>query len=195
MGGADCGGVYGHSQWGRMQQMVDNVSEKFCQLDILVCDLRICEEGMVSQIDERAWRTLFGIYTDGVRCGCQVGLPWLIDCKMGAMITVSSVQKRGDVPGAAACSAAGSAAITDTAAEAEGLALSGIQANFMVPEGIGAEMNGRRAAADFGALAKKVPLGRTGWAEEMAKTSAFGVSGEVFRIVGQVVVPGDGLII
>ncbi len=37
-------------------ELVDNVLEKFCQLDILVCAAGISHVGLISQIDEDQWR-------------------------------------------------------------------------------------------------------------------------------------------
>ena len=49
----------------QVQEMVDNVLEKFCQLDILVCNAGVSETGLLSQIDEKRWRRLFAVNVDG----------------------------------------------------------------------------------------------------------------------------------
>ena len=75
----------------QVREMVDNVLEKFCQLDILVCNAGVSETGLVSQIDEERWRRLFTVNVDGVHHCCQAVLPHMIHRKAGSIVTVSSM--------------------------------------------------------------------------------------------------------
>lgn len=179
----------------QVQNMVDNVLEKFCQLDILVCNAGISETGLISQIDERAWRTLFGVNVDGVHYCCQAVLPHFIHRKAGAVVTVSSMW--GQVGGSCevAYSATKGAVISYTKALAKELGPSGIRVNCVAPGVIDTEMNGHLDADDLKALAEETPLGRIGSAEEVAKTIAFLASEEASFLTGQVIAPNGGLVI
>ena len=73
------------------KSMVDNVLEKFCQLDILVCCSGLSHVGLVSDIDQENWRKLFGVNVDGMHYCCQAVLPHMIHRKEGCILTVSSM--------------------------------------------------------------------------------------------------------
>jgi len=179
----------------QVQTMVDNVLEKFCQLDILVCNAGISETGLVRQIDEHAWRTLFAVNVDGVHYCCQAVLPHFISRKSGSIVTVSSMW--GQVGGSCevAYSATKGAVISYTKALAKELGPSGIRVNCVSPGVIDTQMNGHLSEADLDMLAEETPLGRIGRAEEVAKTVAFLASDEASFLTGQVVAPNGGLII
>lgn len=178
----------------QVMHMVDNVLEKFCQLDILVCNAGISESGLLSQIDERGWRTLFGVNVDGTHYCCQAVLPHFIHRKAGSIVTLSSMW--GQVGGSCevAYSATKGAVIAYTKALAKELGPSGIWVNCVAPGVIDTEMNGHLSAEDLEALADETPLGRIGGAEEVAKVIAFLASEEASFLTGQVVAPNGGLI-
>ena len=73
------------------KSMVDNVLEKFCQLDILICCSGLSHVGLISDIDQENWRRLFGVNVDGMHFCCQAVLPHMIHRKEGCIITVSSM--------------------------------------------------------------------------------------------------------
>ena len=76
---------------GEVCRMVDNVLEKFCQLDILVCAAGISHGGLISQIDGKQWRRLFAVNVDGVHHCCRAVLPHMLGRKSGSIVTVSSL--------------------------------------------------------------------------------------------------------
>ena len=56
------------------QKTIDNMLEIICQLDILVCGIKLSEQNVIRQIDERVWRTLLKFSTDRTCCDFQVVL-------------------------------------------------------------------------------------------------------------------------
>lgn len=58
--------------------MVDNVSEKICQLDTLICNAGISYAGLLSDIDEELRSRLFGINGDGVYHCCRAVFPCFV---------------------------------------------------------------------------------------------------------------------
>lgn len=179
----------------QVAEMVDNVLEKFCQLDILVCNAGVSETGLISQIDERSWRTLFGVNVDGTHYCCQAVLPHFIHRKAGAIVTVSSMW--GQVGGSCevAYSATKGAVIAYTKALAKEVGPSGIRVNCVAPGVIGTEMNSRLTEEDLAALAEETPLERIGRPEEVARTIAFLAGKESSFLTGQVVAPNGGLVV
>lgn len=179
----------------QVQRMVDNVLEKFCQLDILVCNAGISKTGLVSQIDETDWRHLFAVNVDGMHFCCQAVLPHMIHRKGGSIVTLSSMW--GQVGGSceAAYSATKGAVIAYTKALAKELGPSNIRVNCVAPGVIHTEMNGELSAEDFAELAEATPLGRIGSPKEVAQTVAFLASEEAEFLTGQILSPNGGLVV
>ena len=183
------------SDRGQVQGMVDNVLEKFCQLDILVCNAGLSETGLISQIDETHWRRIFAVNVDGVHFCCQAVLPHMIHRKAGSIVTVASMW--GQVGGSCevAYSATKGAVIAYTKALSKELGPSNIRVNCVSPGVIDKEMNARLTPEDMAALADETPLGRVGTPEEAAKAIAFLASDEASFLTGQVVAPNGGLVV
>ena len=179
----------------QVQEMVDNVLEKFCQLDILICNAGVSEVGLVSEIDEVRWRRIFGVNVDGVHFCCQAVLPHMIHRKAGSIVTLSSMW--GQVGGSCevAYSATKGAVIAYTKALAKEVGPSNIRVNCVAPGVIDTEMNGRLTREDLAALADETPLCRIGTPEEVARTVAFLASEEASFLTGQTLSPNGGLVV
>lgn len=176
-------------------ELVDNVLEKFCQLDILVCATGISHVGLISQIDEDQWRRLFAVNVDGVHHCCRAVLPHMLSRKSGSIVTVASMWGQVGASCEAAYSATKGAVIAYTKALAKELGPSNIRVNCVSPGVIDTEMNAHLTQADLAALADETPLGRIGTAQEAAAAIAFLASDEASFLTGQVVSPNGGLVV
>ncbi len=183
------------SDAGQVTLMVDNVLEKFCQLDILICSAGISHLGLISQIDEDQWRRLFAINVDGVHHCCRAVLPHMLSRKSGSIVTVSSMWGQVGASCEAAYSAAKGAVIAYTKALAKELGPSSIRVNCVAPGVIDTEMNAHLSPDDLAALAGETPLGRIGTPEEAAAAIAFLASDEASFFTGQVLSPNGGLVV
>lgn len=179
----------------QVRRMVDNVLEKFSQLDILVCSAGISHVGLVSQIGEDQWRHLFAVNVDGVHYCCRAVLPYMLERKSGSIVTVSSMWGQVGASCEAAYSATKGAVIAYTKALAKELGPSNIRVNCVAPGVINTEMNAHLSTDDLAALAEETPLGRIGTPEEAAAAIAFLASDEASFITGQVIAPNGGLVI
>lgn len=180
---------------GQVQEMVDKVLEKFCQLDILTCSAGLSHVGLIRQIDESAWRRLFGVNVDGVHYCCQAVLPHMLHRKSGSIVTLSSMWGQVGASCEAAYSATKGAVIAYTKALAKELGPSGIRVNCVAPGVIDTEMNARLTDEDLAALAEETPLCRIGTPEEAAQAAAFLASDEASFVTGQVLCPNGGLVV
>ena len=176
-------------------ELVDNVLEKFCQLDTLVCAAGISHVGLISQIDEDQWRRLFAVNVDGVHHCCRAVLPHMLSRKSGSIVTVASMWGQVGASCEAAYSATKGAVIAYTKALAKELGPSNIRVNCVSPGVIDTEMNAHLTQADLAALSDETPLGRIGTAQEAAAAIAFLASDEASFLTGQVVSPNGGLVV
>jgi 3-oxoacyl-[acyl-carrier protein] reductase len=179
----------------QVHNMVDSVLDKFCQLDILVCNAGISWSGLLGDMTEEEWRKIFAVNLDGMFHCCQAVLPHFISRKAGKIVTVSSMWGQVGASCEVAYSASKAAVIGFTKALAQELAPSGITVNCVAPGVISTEMNAQYSPEDLAALAEQTPLGRLGTPEEVARAIAFLACGEGDFFTGQVLAPNGGFVL
>ena len=179
----------------QVQKTVDNVLDKFCQLDILICNAGVAQQKLFGDLTDADWRHIFAVNVDGVFHTIRAALPHFIHRKAGRIITMASMW--GQVGGSceAAYSASKAAVIGLTKALAKELGPSGITVNCLSPGVIDTEMNANLTPADLEALAEETPLGCIGRPEDVAGGAWFLASEEARFLTGQVLAPNGGLVI
>ena len=175
--------------------MVDNVLDKFCQLDILVCNAGRSWVGLLGDMTPEEWRELFAVNLDSVFYCCKAVMPHMIHRKRGKIITISSMWGQVGASCEAAYSASKAGVIGLTKALAKELGPSGITVNCVAPGVVDTEMNQNLTAEDLDALRQETPLERIGRAEDVAESVLFLASAGADFITGQVICPNGGLII
>ena len=179
----------------QVQNMVDSVLDKFCQLDILVCNAGVAWQGLLADMSLEEWRRLMATDLDGVFLCCKAVLPHFIHRKAGKIITVSSMWGQVGASCEVAYSAAKAGVIGLTKALAQEVAPSGITVNCVAPGAIETEMNAHLPAEAMQALTEQTPLGRLGTPEDVARTMLFLASEGADFMTGQVLSPNGGLVI
>ena len=176
-------------------RMVDNVLDKFCQLDILICNAGIAQQKLFGDLTDDDWRRMFAVNVDGVFHAVRAALPHFIHRKAGRIVTVSSMW--GQVGGSCevAYSAAKAAVIGLTRALAKELGPSGITVNCVSPGVISTEMNAHLDQEALAALAEETPLGAIGTPEDVAEAIWYLSSDAARFVTGQVLAPNGGLVI
>ena len=176
-------------------ELVDNVLEKFCQLDILVCCAGVAWQGLTQDMGEEEYRRVMGVDLDGTFYCCQAVLPQMIRQRSGRIVTVSSMW--GQVGGSCetAYSAAKAGVIGLTKALAKEVGPSGITVNCVAPGVIDTEMNQSLGSQTLSDLAEETPLGRLGTAEDVAAWVSCLCSPAGDFLTGQVIAPNGGLVI
>ena len=170
----------------QVQAMVDNVLDKFCQLDILVCNAGTAWNGLLCDMADQDWQALRGVDLDGVLYCCRAVYRHMVSRQSGRILTVSSMWGRSGASCEAAYSAAKAGVIGLTKALAQELGPSGITVNCVAPGVIGTEMNQNLSAQDLQGLAEETPLGRLGTPKEVAQALVFLASPQAGFITGQV---------
>ena len=179
----------------QVQAMVDNVLDKFCQLDILVCNAGRSWVGLLGDMTVAEWRELLSVNLDSVFYCCKAVLPHMIHRKKGKIITVSSMWGQVGASCEAAYSASKAGVIGLTKALAKELGPSGIAVNCVAPGVIDTEMNKNLTDEDLDALREETPLERIGKAEDVAESVLVLASEGADFITGKVLCPNGGLII
>ena len=179
----------------QVRKMVDNVLDKFCQLDILVCNAGRSWVGLLGDMTPEEWRELFAVNLDSVFYCCKAVMPHMIHRKRGKIITISSMWGQVGASLEAAYSASKAGVIGLTKALAKELGPSGITVNCVAPGVVDTEMNQNLTAEDLDALRQETPLERIGRAEDVAESVLFLASEGADFITGQVICPNGGLII
>lgn len=179
----------------QVKKMVDNVLEKFCQLDILICNAGIAQQKLFGDLTDQDWRRMFAVNVDGMFYTIRAALPHFIHRKKGCILTLSSMW--GQVGGSCevAYSAAKAAVIGMTKALAKELGPSGITVNCVSPGVIRTEMNANLGPEDLAALAEETPLGTIGEPEDVAEALWYLASPAAKFVTGQVLAPNGGLIV
>ena len=179
----------------QVQKTVDNVLDKFCQLDILICNAGVAQQKLFGDLTDADWRYIFAVNVDGVFHTIRAALPHFIHRKAGRIITMASMWGQVGASCEAAYSASKAAVIGLTKALAKELGPSGITVNCLSPGVIDTEMNANLTPADLEALAEETPLGCIGRPEDVAGGAWFLASEEARFLTGQVLAPNGGLVI
>lgn len=179
----------------RVRAMVDSVLEKFCQLDILVCNAGVAWQGLTQDMTWEEYRRVMAVDLDGAFYCCQAVLPHMIHRKKGKIILLSSMWGQAGGSCETAYSAAKAGVIGLTKALAKEVAPSGITVNCVAPGVVDTDMVQPLGPQALAELAEETPLGRLGTAEDVAGCVSFLCSPAGDFLTGQVLAPNGGLVI
>ncbi len=178
-----------------VQKAVDNVLDKFCQLDILVCNAGVAWTGLLQDMTDEDWRRVMAADLDGVFYCCRAALPSMIRRKQGQIVTISSMWGLRGASCEVAYSAAKAGVIGLTKALAKEVGPSGVRVNCVAPGVIDTDMNQRLEPQDFAALSEDTPLGRIGTPEDVAGAVSWLCSDAAGFVTGQVLSVDGGFAI
>lgn len=172
------------SEWVDFMQ---NVQGAFGKLDILVNNAGISGSKFEDPFDDEGWRLLMSINVDGVFLGMKHAIPAMVETGGGAIVNLSSISgNTGQSNIHHGYNASKGAVRTITKSAAVRHAPEGIRVNSVHP-GLMPPMRTSGATADpviRAKMLKRVPMGRNGRADEVAKACLFLASDDASYITG-----------
>ena len=187
--------VTSHSE---VENAVSGVVNRYGQLDILVNNAGVTKDSLIYKMTDEDWRTVMNVHLTGTFFCSRAAQKYMVENNYGRIINVSSTSalgNRGQANYAAA--KAGIQGFTKTLAVE--LGRYSITANAVAPGFIETEMTRDTAARlgvdfdDFVAQrVQSIPVGRSGWPEDVAAAILYFASEEASFVSGQVLYVAGG---
>ena len=162
-------------------------------VDVLVNNAAVLRDQLFPMLSPPEWDDVLAVNLTGAYHCCHAALRFMLRRQRGAIVNVSSIAALRASPGQANYAAAKGGVLSLTTTLAAELAPRGIRVNAVVPgiltTGMGERLD-RRVVEERRA---RIPLGRFGDGDEVARAVLFLASDDASYIVGQSLVVDGGL--
>lgn len=181
------------SQESSVDAMMQACVERFGKVDILVNNAGIYPTSPVEDMAEAEWDRVIGTNLVGTFLCSRAAAPHLLAQKRGRIISITSGRGLQGAKNGAHYAATKAGIIGFTKSLALELAPSGITVNCICP-GVSdtAQPRGHSTEEELYARAAKIPLGRIGQPEDIAKAAVFLASDRAGFITGQTLLVNGG---
>lgn len=178
-------------------EIVDKVYEKHGKVDVLINNAGITRDALLVRMKEEDWNAVIDVNLKGVFNMTQAVAKIMMKQGKGSIVNTSSIVGVYGNIGQTNYSATKAGVIGMTKTWAKELARKGVQirVNAVAPGFIKTPMTEKVPEKILQALNEKIPLGRMGEPEEVAKLYLFLASDDSSYITGQVIGIDGGLVI
>lgn len=176
---------------------VSNLAKKLLSLyqriDILVNNAGVTADALLLRMNEEQWNQVIQTNLTGVFYCTKVMAKQMLKQRWGRIISISSVAGVMGNPGQANYAASKAGIVGFTKSVARELASRGITANVVAPGLIITDMTENLSESDRVKLLERIPLGKFGSAEDVARAVVFLASEGASYITGQVIHVDGGM--
>jgi 3-oxoacyl-[acyl-carrier protein] reductase len=172
---------------------VAEVMERFGRLDVVVNNAGITRDQLILRMKPEDFDAVIATNLRGVWNVCRAALRPMVRARSGRIINLSSVVAQMGNPGQTnyAASKGGIEALTRSLAQEVGSR--SITVNAVAPGFIETDMTEELGEKVVAALRERIPLGRLGSIEDVARTVRFLASEDAAYITGQIIHVNGGL--
>jgi 3-oxoacyl-[acyl-carrier protein] reductase len=173
---------------------LDEVDRAFATIgraDVLVNNAGVSRDAPAAMSDPAEWREVLSVNLDGAMACIRAALPQMLYAKKGAIVNVASATALRANPGQSSYAASKGGLLALTRTLAAELSPKGIRVNAVVPGLVDAGMVQRMDHRALARARERIPLGRLGLADEVARAVLFLASDDASYVVGAEL-PVDG---
>ena len=174
-------------------QAVKTAFDQIGDVDILICNAGISQNGLMSMTSEAQWDRIFDVNFMGIYHCVNAAMPAFLRKQSGCIITVSSMWGQVGASCEAAYSATKGAVIALTKALAKELGPSGIRVNCVAPGVILTDMCANVDPEILEEMAQESPISRNGSPMDVAKAMEY--LAEATFVTGQILSVNGGYVI
>ena len=158
---------------------VARVTAELGPIDVLVCSAGITGASLRTvDVSDEEWRRVLAVNADGVFFCNRAVIPGMIERGYGWIVNVASIAGKEGNPMAAAYSASKAAVIALTKAIAKDIARTGVLVNCIAPAVIETPILEGISREHIDYMVERIPMGRTGRADEVAALACWLASEE-----------------
>ena len=176
-----------------MKKMVEDVKNKYGQLDIIVNNAGILRDKALMFMEQKDWDDVISTNLTGTFNLTRGAIVTFMKQKSGNIINITSVAGITGMPRQVNYSASKAGIIGFTKALAKEVGPYNVRVNAIAPGYTDTDMVGNLKEEYRAQVLKGIPLGRFGRVEEIAKTAVFLASDKARYITGQVITVDGGL--
>jgi NAD(P)-dependent dehydrogenase (short-subunit alcohol dehydrogenase family) len=164
---------------------VERVVSELGGLDVVVCCAGVSGQSLrTADVDDEEWTRVFAVNANGVFYANRAAVRAMLPRGYGRIVNVASIAGKEGNPMAAAYSASKAAVIAMTKSIGKDVAGTGILANCIAPAVIETPMLGDMSQEHIDYMVARIPLGRMGRPEEVARLICFLASEELSFATG-----------
>lgn len=177
----------------RVEAAVEEVVKDFGQLDVLVNNAGITEDGLLIRMKDEQWRKVLDTNLTGAFFLLRAAGKRMLKARAGSIINISSVVGLVGNPGQANYCAAKAGLLGLTKSAAKEFGSRGVRVNAVAPGLIETDMTAKLTEEQKQALVGGLPLGRIGRPEDVAGAVCFLAGDESAYVTGQVLSVDGGM--
>ncbi|MBX6377393.1 MAG: 3-oxoacyl-[acyl-carrier-protein] reductase [Clostridia bacterium] len=174
--------------------LVAAAEERLGPVDVLVNNAGITRDNLLLRMKDEDWQSVLATNLTAIFACTRAAARSMVRRRFGRVINITSVAGLVGNAGQANYSAAKAGVVGFTRAVARELASRGVTVNAVAPGYVETEMTAALDARQKEAILERIPVGRYGRPEEVARVVAFLAAPESGYITGQTIVVDGGLV-